>query len=53
MTQATGHRYIVTNDQILSGEPIIEGTRTTSPARLWSCGGKVLQPKLSRAGCRI
>lgn len=28
MTTATRHRYIVHNDQILSGEPIIEGTRT-------------------------
>ena len=28
MVRATGHRYIVTNDEILSGEPIIEGTRT-------------------------
>jgi uncharacterized protein (DUF433 family) len=25
---ATRHRYIVRDDQILSGEPIIEGTRT-------------------------
>ena len=28
MTQATAHRYIVKNDKILSGEPIIKGTRT-------------------------
>jgi uncharacterized protein (DUF433 family) len=28
MIQATAHRYVVTNDQILGGEPIIEGTRT-------------------------
>lgn len=28
MIQATGHRYIVTNDEILGGEPIIAGTRT-------------------------
>lgn len=28
MTTATEHRYIVTEDQILSGEPIILGTRT-------------------------
>lgn len=27
MTQATQHRYVVRNDAILSGEPIIEGTR--------------------------
>jgi uncharacterized protein (DUF433 family) len=28
MTTATEHRYIVTDDQILGGEPIILGTRT-------------------------
>jgi uncharacterized protein (DUF433 family) len=28
MTTATEHRYIVTDDEILSGEPIIQGTRT-------------------------
>jgi uncharacterized protein (DUF433 family) len=28
MVQATRHRYIVTDPDILSGEPIIEGTRT-------------------------
>jgi uncharacterized protein (DUF433 family) len=28
MIKTTGHRYIVTNDEILSGEPIIAGTRT-------------------------
>ena len=28
MTRTTRHRYIVTDDEILSGEPIIEGTRT-------------------------
>jgi uncharacterized protein (DUF433 family) len=28
MTTATEHFYIVTDDQILSGEPIIKGTRT-------------------------
>jgi uncharacterized protein (DUF433 family) len=40
MTQATRHRYIVTNDQILSGEPIIEGTRTPVRAivELWRQG---------------
>jgi uncharacterized protein (DUF433 family) len=31
MTTATEHRYIVNDDQILGGEPIIRGTRT--PAR--------------------
>jgi uncharacterized protein (DUF433 family) len=28
MTTATGHRYIITDNQILGGEPIILGTRT-------------------------
>jgi uncharacterized protein (DUF433 family) len=28
MIQATANRYIVTNDKILGGEPIIKGTRT-------------------------
>ena len=28
MIPSTQHRYIVSNRQILSGEPIIEGTRT-------------------------
>lgn len=28
MIQATRHRYIITDPNILSGEPIIEGTRT-------------------------
>ena len=28
MTTATEHRYVVTDDQILGGEPIIQGTRT-------------------------
>jgi uncharacterized protein (DUF433 family) len=28
MTTATGHPYIVNDDQILGGEPIIRGTRT-------------------------
>ena len=28
MMQATAHLYIVTDNQILSGEPIIKGTRT-------------------------
>ena len=40
MTHATRHRYIVTHDQILSGEPIIEGTRTPVRAivELWRQG---------------
>ena len=28
MTTSTEHRYVVTDDEILSGEPIIQGTRT-------------------------
>ena len=28
MTQVTEHLYIIRNDEILSGEPIIKGTRT-------------------------
>lgn len=28
MVQATEHKYIVKDDRILSGEPIIKGTRT-------------------------
>ena len=28
MTTATQHRYIVSDDEILGGEPIIRGTRT-------------------------
>lgn len=40
MTQATAHRYIVTDNQILSGEPIIKGTRTPVRAivELWRQG---------------
>ena len=37
MTTATEHRYIITDEQILSGEPIIRGTRTPVRAivELW------------------
>ena len=37
MVQATDHLYIVTDDTILSGEPIIRGTRTPVRAivELW------------------
>ena len=40
MTTATKHRYIVQDNQILSGEPIIEGTRTPVRAivELWRQG---------------
>jgi uncharacterized protein (DUF433 family) len=40
MTTSTGHFYIVTDDQILSGEPIIRGTRTPVRAvvELWRQG---------------
>lgn len=37
---ATGHRYIVRDDRILAGEPIIEGTRTPVRAivEIWRLG---------------
>ena len=40
MIQTTRHRYIVTNDAILNGEPIIDGTRTPVRAiiELWREG---------------
>ncbi|MCP4362010.1 MAG: DUF433 domain-containing protein [Chloroflexi bacterium] len=40
MIQATRHRYIVSDEDILSGEPIIEGTRTPVRAivELWRQG---------------
>ena len=40
MTQATQHRYIIRNDDILGGEPIIDGTRTPVRAvvELWRQG---------------
>ncbi len=40
MTTATEHLYIVTDDQILSGEPIIKDTRTPVRAvvELWRQG---------------
>ena len=40
MKQATEHHYIVTDDQILSGVPIIAGTRTPVRAivELWRQG---------------
>jgi uncharacterized protein (DUF433 family) len=40
MTIATEHCYIVTDDQILSGEPIIKGTRTPVRAivEMWRMG---------------
>ena len=40
MTQATAHRYIVKDDGILSGEPIIQGTRTPVRAvvEMWRLG---------------
>ncbi len=44
MVTMTRHRYIVSNDKILSGEPIIEGTRTPvrSIVENWRMG---LQPE--------
>lgn len=40
MIHATENRYIVNNDDILGGEPIIEGTRTPVRAivELWRLG---------------
>jgi uncharacterized protein (DUF433 family) len=40
MAQLTAHRYIVTDDRILGGEPIISGTRTPVRAivELWRQG---------------
>jgi uncharacterized protein (DUF433 family) len=40
MIQATQHRYIVSDPDILSGEPIIDGTRTPVRAvvELWRQG---------------
>lgn len=40
MTTATEHLYIVTNDDILKGEPIIKGTRTPVRAivEVWRLG---------------
>lgn len=40
MEQATEHHYIVTDDRILSGEPIVAGTRTPVRAvvELWRQG---------------
>ena len=40
MTVATEHYHIVVDDQILSGEPVIKGTRTPVRAivELWRLG---------------
>ena len=40
MTTATEHLYIVTNDKILGGEPIVIGTRTPVRAivEMWRMG---------------
>ena len=40
MIHATQHRYIVNNDEILGGEPIVAGTRTPvrAVAELWRLG---------------
>jgi uncharacterized protein (DUF433 family) len=40
MTTATEHCYIVTDDHILGGEPVIKGTRTPvrAVAELWRLG---------------
>lgn len=40
MIQATKHRYVISDEAILSGEPIIEGTRTPVRAivEMWRQG---------------
>lgn len=40
MTRATEHPYIVTNEGILSGEPVVKGTRTPVRAivEIWRQG---------------
>lgn len=40
MQRKTAHRYVVTDEEILSGEPILEGTRTPVRAvvELWRTG---------------
>ncbi len=40
MIQATKHRYVISDENILSGEPIIEGTRTPVRAvvEMWRQG---------------
>ena len=40
MVEATGHRYIVTDSEILSGEPIVASTRTPVRAivEMWRNG---------------
>lgn len=40
MTTATEHLYIVTDERILSGEPVVKGTRTPVRAivELWRIG---------------
>ncbi|WP_420631366.1 DUF433 domain-containing protein [Candidatus Leptofilum sp.] len=40
MIQATKHRYVISDEAILSGEPIIEGTRTPVRAivEIWRQG---------------
>jgi uncharacterized protein (DUF433 family) len=40
MTQVTAHRYVVKDNKILSGEPVIQGTRTPVRAivEMWRLG---------------
>jgi uncharacterized protein (DUF433 family) len=42
MSTATEHLYVASNDQILSGEPVIRGTRTPVRAivELWRQGSQ-------------
>jgi uncharacterized protein (DUF433 family) len=40
MTTATGHPYVISDDPILNGMPILKGTRTPvrAIAELWKSG---------------
>ena len=40
MTTATGHPYVISDDSILNGAPIVKGTRTSvrAIAELWKFG---------------
>ena len=57
MVQATEHCHIVTDDQILSGEPIIKGTRTPVRAvvEAWRLGpgGGNSQPPAPSASAQV
>ena len=49
MTQATAHRYVVIDDQVLGGEPIIwVRARLSGPS--WNYRDRDWPPRPSRAG---